>query len=90
MLEQAKKTGRLVLTHAGTTASIDLVAGRIVDARHAGLPCREALFALLDWTDGGFELVAASIRSSGRVHATSVTHLLLEHAQRIDEGRRAS
>jgi CheY-like chemotaxis protein len=88
MLEQTKKTGRLVLGHAGAMAHIDFVAGRIVDARHDSLSCREALLALLDWTDGTFELTAASIASS-RVLATSVTHLLLEHAVGVDE-RRAS
>ena len=89
MLEQAKKSGRLVLAHAGANAHVDLVAGRIVDARHGSLSCRDALLALLDWTDGTFELTAASIKSSDRVLAMSVTHLLLEHAQIIDE-RRAS
>jgi CheY-like chemotaxis protein len=90
MLEQARKTGRLVAVHAGVTATIDVIAGRIVDARHGSLSCHEALLALLDWTDGTFELVATSVASTGRVHATSVTHLLLEHAQRLDETRRAS
>jgi CheY-like chemotaxis protein len=85
MLEQAKKTGRLVLAHGGATATIDFVAGRIVDARHGALPFHDALMALLDWPDGTFELVATPIASTGRVHAMSVTHLLLEHAQRLDE-----
>lgn len=84
MLEQAKKTGRLVLAHGGTTATIDLVAGRIVDARTGNLPCRDALLALLDWSEGSFELIAGPV-SAGRVLAMSVTHLLLEHARLTDE-----
>jgi CheY-like chemotaxis protein len=86
LLEQERKTGRLVLKH-GHTAWIDLVDGRIVDAgwslgeAHA----RNVVFSVLDWPAGSFKLLATSPRHHEATIGMSITHLLLEHARLRDE-----
>lgn len=86
LLEQERKTGRLVLKN-GHTAWIDLVDGRIVDAgwslgdSHA----RNVVFSVLDWTAGSFKLLATAPRHREPTIAMSITHLLLEQARLHDE-----
>ena len=89
MLEQERKTGRLVLFGA-QTAWIDVIEGRIAGAGASGTiaPTRAVMMSLLDWAHGTFELLATSpdYEESAQVHP--VTHLLLEHAQLRDEQQR--
>jgi CheY-like chemotaxis protein len=87
MLDQARKSGRLVLVRDGERGSIDLCDGRITGAEHRLLPWRRALATLLDWAEGTFELEARPPRPSR--HALAVTQALLEHACAHDEARRA-
>lgn len=87
MLEQERKTCQLVLTREELTAAIDLVHGRIVNARSSGTdgPPHEVMMALLDWDAGDFELTTGGGAPRAPDLALSVTHLLLEHARRRDE-----
>lgn len=90
LLEQERKTGRLVIT-AEHTAWIDLADGRIVgvgsSAAAPGEDPRTTLFAILDATGGAFEL-SAVVRGAVCHDSTltlPLTHLLLEHARLRDE-----
>lgn len=89
LLEQERKTGRVVLFGA-QTAWIDLVAGRIVNAGSSGVnaPAHAIMMTLLDWTHGTFEVVATEPEYSPESGLLPITHLLLEHARIRDEARR--
>jgi CheY-like chemotaxis protein len=89
LLEQERKTGRLVLT-ADHTAWLDLSDGRIVGAGSSAptADARTTLFSLLDWTRGAFELTAVSPPRHDSTLAMPITHLLLEHARLRDESSR--
>jgi DNA-binding response OmpR family regulator len=90
MLEQARKTGRLVVTRERERVTVDLFEGRIVDARApGGRSVHDVLMTMLDWTEGSFELATAAEAERGSDLAISVTHLLLEHARIADEMRLA-
>lgn len=86
LLEQERKTGRLVLRN-GHTAWIDLVDGRIVDAGWslAESHARNVVFSVLDWTAGSFKLLASSPRHREAAISMPITHLLLEQARLRDE-----
>lgn len=49
---------------------------------------REALYAMLKWSDGTFEFTAEKLRVADQV-GLATTEILLEGARRIDERRRA-
>jgi len=91
MLENERKTCQLVLARDEVTAAIELVEGRIADARSTetdDADPREVLMMLLDWTHGDFELsTGGEPRQPASDLAMSVTHLVLEHARVRDEQR---
>jgi hypothetical protein len=87
MLEQEKKSGRLVLRTGDAAAWIELARGEIVGAgsTEANGDLRGTVMSLLDWAIGDFELVATA---PGRMSAgLSVTYALIEHARICDERR---
>ncbi|MBZ0120202.1 MAG: DUF4388 domain-containing protein, partial [Sandaracinaceae bacterium] len=65
--------------HAGTVTSVELASASASDDPF------ERLLALLDWTDGRFELEQVEIAASE--DALSIQGALLEHARRVDEQR---
>jgi DNA-binding response OmpR family regulator len=88
MFEQEKKTGQLAVTRDQLVAWIDFIEGKIVRARssEADGDTRDIVMKVLDWKHGYFELTAGS-PAAGKIEIdASVTHLLLEHARRSDEG----
>lgn len=97
LLDTERKTGQLELSHGTERATIELCDGRIVRARSSD-PSESSdtcLMKVLDWKHGTFELGAARIAHgsgpvSGPIAATPVIQVLLLHAQRTDETRRAS
>jgi len=90
MLEQERKSGQLTVTREHVVAWIDVVEGRIVRARSSELDAdsHQILMVVLDWKDGFFELSSGVPSAEGSDLATTVTHLLLEHARRADEAAR--
>jgi hypothetical protein len=61
MFSAGNKTGLLTLRHAGRTGQIYMRAGRIIYAAiegHDDMSPRKALFRLLGWTEGHFEMGA--------------------------------
>jgi DNA-binding response OmpR family regulator len=92
MFEQQRKSGQLALTRDQLIAWIDFVDGRIVRARSTEVAAdsRTVVMNVLDWQAGYFELSAGAPTTAIRELDASVTHLLLEHAQRRDEMLRDS
>lgn len=88
MLEQARKSGQLVLARGELTATIDLVDGRVTGARWSSGPAdpRAIVMDALGWTDGTFELFATEPREIA--FQASVTELLLDRARMQDERSR--
>ncbi len=91
MFEQEKKSGQLSVTRDQSVAWIDFVEGKIVRARSTALNAdsRGVMMHVLDWEAGYFELAAGSsaVVLNPDLQST-VTHLLIEHAQLRDEARR--
>lgn len=85
MLEHERQTGRLVLT-GECILWIDVADGRIVDAGMADvvMPAHAVVMMALDQRRGRFELFPCSPDQS--LGLMPITHLLLEHARRVDEG----
>ena len=89
LLEQERKTGRLVLRGPGDdVAELFLRDGRLIRAtlRHAGGLMVDAacVVHLLRWGAGDFELLPCPVDGPDRVDA-SMTQLLLEGARQNDE-----
>ncbi len=87
MLEQEKKTGKLVLRDAGAnTAWIELANGAIAAAGSSTMSgeLRAVVMAVLDWRTGELELFAAPpvAVATGKL---PVTWALMEHARICDE-----
>jgi len=90
MFEQERTTGQLSVTRDQLVAWIDLVDGKIVRARSTEIDAdsRTVMMNVLDWQLGFFELAAGAPAIAKPDLDTSVTHLLLAHAQLRDEGAR--
>lgn len=87
MFEQDKKTGQLALTRDQRVAWLDFVDGKLVRARSSeadGDP-RLVVFSVLGWKHGNFELSGTSPVAGKPELDSTITQLLLEHAQRTDE-----
>jgi hypothetical protein len=89
MLEQEKKSGR-VLLRTGTMAGwFELSHGVIVDAssshRMAAPDLRGVVMSLLDWTNGELELIINTDIFTMPSPGLSITHALIEHARICDE-----
>lgn len=90
MFEQEKKSGQLSLTREAFVTWIDFVDGRIARARSTEIEgdSRAVMMHVLDWREGYFELSAGGLGDAAPELQTSITHLLMEHAQRSDEAQR--
>jgi DNA-binding response OmpR family regulator len=90
MFEQDRKSGQLSVTRDQAVAWIDFVEGKIVRARSSELDAdsRTVMMHVLSWEVGFFELAAGTPAVTKPEIESSITHLLLEHAQRRDEASR--
>ena len=86
MFEQERKSGQLALTRDQHVAWIDFSEGRILRASTSEVDAdsRGSILRILDWRDGFFELSAGVPVGKSELDS-SITHLLLEHAQLRDE-----
>jgi CheY-like chemotaxis protein len=86
LLEQQRKTGRIVLSN-GHAAWIDIHEGKIIDAgwSHGAAHPRLVMMELLDWEHGTFKLVPSPARRRDSDLRLPITHLLLEQARIRDE-----
>ncbi|MFT3691798.1 MAG: response regulator [Kofleriaceae bacterium] len=89
MLEQEKKSGRLVLRSGSHAGWVELSMGAIVDAGSTQVSgdLRGVVMSLLDWTRGELQLVAATNTDvTPTITSTlAITYALMEHARICDE-----
>lgn len=88
LLEMERRTGRLTAKN-DTVGTLTLRDGTLVDAvlgdgKASG---RDALFVMLGWKRGDFEVTVCDVADDGEAGAR-VSHLLIEHAQLSDERNR--
>ena len=94
MLEMERKSGILRLEKIGVTGRIFCRDGRVIAARldgdRAPVSARkgaESVYHMLTWADGRFDFGAVDVDMEDEVKSTT-THLLMEGARLIDEGKR--
>lgn len=92
IFEQDKKTGQLAVTRDQLVAWLDFVDGKLVRARssEADVDPRLVVFNVLSWKHGFFELSGGPPAAGKPELDSTITQLLLEHAQRSDEASRHS
>ena len=86
-LELGHKTCRLTLTNAGQRCDLYFSDGQINHALYGGLRGDEAVFNVLTWTEGLFE-IDFSGSSSEQTTTRSTQGLLMEGLRRLDEANR--
>ncbi len=88
-LDQERRTGRLFLQSGPDEVTLEIIDGAVSRADDMSHFARleDRVFALLDWSDGEFEFVAAAREelAASEQPPISVTYLLMEHARRTDE-----
>jgi CheY-like chemotaxis protein len=94
MIEMERKSGILRLERLGATGRIFCREGRVIAARLDGdrAPASarkgtESVYHMLTWADGRFDFGAVDVDMEDEVNS-STTHLLMEGARLIDEGKR--
>jgi hypothetical protein len=91
ILDMERRSGLLLIQRQGTLGRLHIREGRVVRARIEGSkrgegPAggAEAVYQMLSWPDGQFELWQAVVEGHDEVGA-STTFLLMESARRTDE-----
>ena len=94
MIEMERKSGILRLERIGVTGRIFCRDGRVIAARLDGdrAPAdgrkgAEAVYHMLTWSEGRFDFSGVDVDMEDEVQSTT-THLLMEGARLIDEGKR--
>lgn len=89
LLDFERKSGMLILIHAGQVATLFIAQGRIVKIEPVpdGVKPRERLLELLDWRKGTFEFIMSDVVGSDEI-SLSTPQILLEHARLRDEAAR--
>ncbi|MDB4968555.1 MAG: response regulator receiver protein [Myxococcales bacterium] len=94
MIEMERKSGILRLEKLGVTGRIFCREGRVIAARLDGDRAppnarkgAESVYHMLTWADGRFDFSAVDVDMEDEVKSTT-THLLMEGARLIDEGKR--
>ncbi|MCP4680505.1 MAG: DUF4388 domain-containing protein [Deltaproteobacteria bacterium] len=86
----SKKTGTLVITKKNRVAKIHLDKGKLVYASISDSPDLKplkAMFRILTWDDGNFELVGPEAKSFPEIIDMPTEHLLIEGLRQLDEIR---
>lgn len=93
ILEMERRDGMLILERKRQLGRLHVRNGRVIRARIEGkvearkrLTGAEAVYELLTWTDGQFELWKAEVEGPDEVGKPSA-FLLMEGARRLDEAR---
>jgi hypothetical protein len=90
LFSTSKKTGTLVLNRGTLVAKIHLDRGRLVYATISdspGLAPTKAIFRLLAWEDGTFELLGPEAKSFPDQINMPTEHILMEGLRQLDELR---
>jgi hypothetical protein len=91
ILDMERRSGLLLIQRRGTLGRLHVREGRVVRARIEGARSghgsgAEAVYQMLAWPDGQFELWQAVVEGRDEV-GESTTFLLIEAARRSDEAR---
>lgn len=91
ILDMERRSGLLLIQRRGTLGRLHVREGRVVRARIEGVRTGgntgiEAVFQMLGWPDGQFELWQAVVEGRDEV-GESTTFILMEGARRADEAR---
>jgi CheY-like chemotaxis protein len=87
-IEISRKSGVIQFTgDRGRSATIYFRDGRVIDAEAGALQGEDAIYRLLTWIEGEFEVVFRTVRRR-EVIATSSQGLLMEGMRRLDEWSR--
>src|SRR5271155_3442501 len=85
-LEMGQKSCRLIVQNQGEKAELYFAAGQCRDAKIAGLEGDEAVYKVLLWTAGEFEIDFNAANDSTRTTTTrNTTGLLMEAMRLMDE-----
>ena len=90
LFSTSKKTGTLVLTQGSVVAKIHLDRGRLVYAAindAPSLPAIKAIYRILGWEDGTFELVGPEPHDYPDLIDMPTEHILMEGLRQLDELR---
>jgi len=90
LFSTSKKTGTLVLNREGVVAKIHLDRGRLVYASmsdSSGLPPIKAIYRILAWDDGNFELIGPEPHDFPDLIDMPTEHILMEGLRQLDELR---
>lgn len=89
ILEMERRSGLLVLSRPRQLGRLHIRDGHIIRARIEGLRRQtgpEAVFQMLTWVDGQFELWHTEVEGRDEIRQRT-TYLLMEGMRRLDEGR---
>jgi len=89
ILDMERRSGLLLIQRGKTLGRLHVREGRVVrarieGARRSGATGAEAVYEMLGWSDGQFELWQAVVEGRDEV-GSSTTFLLMEGARRTDE-----
>jgi len=86
-LEMGRKSCLLTLTHAGERCDVYFVDGQVTHAAYGGLTGDAAVFKVLRWTDGSFQI---NFDGKTTQHTTTLNTqgLLMEGLRMLDEANR--
>ena len=88
-LEMGQKSCRLIVRHDGEQGELFFAAGQCRDAQIAGLVGDEAVYRVILWTAGEFEIDFNAANASSRTTTTrGTTGLLMEAMRLMDESSR--
>jgi CheY-like chemotaxis protein len=94
IVEMERKSGMLRIERPGATGRLFAREGRVIAARVDGDAApkdarkgAEAVYHMLTWSSGRFDFAAVDVDMEDEVQSTT-THLLMEGARLIDEGKR--
>jgi CheY-like chemotaxis protein len=88
-LEMGQKSCRLVVQKSGEQAELFFGSGQCRDAKIGELQGDDAVYKVLLWTDGEFEIDFNAANASDRITTTrSTTGLLMEAMRLMDESNR--
>jgi DNA-binding response OmpR family regulator/tetratricopeptide (TPR) repeat protein len=89
-VEISRKSGLIAFTgEAGKQAAIYFRDGKVIDAEAGPLQAEDAVYRLLTWNEGEFEVVFRTVRRRDAITVSSQA-LLMEGMRRLDEWGRLS
>jgi CheY-like chemotaxis protein len=86
-LEMGRKSGSLILTNQNEKCELYFAEGQVVHAAYGALNGDEAVFKVLRWTDGSFQ-IDFEAKTAKRTTQLNTQGLLMEGLRLLDESKR--